>query len=77
MEAVYEQFFLLKHHGGWSLSEAYSLPVGLRRWFVERLQKQFDEEATPTPVPTETAAYTPPASGDDTLSYFAKLAQED
>lgn len=45
MEAVYEQFFLLKHHGGWSLSEAYSLPVGLRRWFVERLQKQFDEEA--------------------------------
>ena len=39
--------------------------------------EQFDEEATPTPVPTETAAYTPPASGDDTLSYFAKLAQED
>ena len=39
--------------------------------------EQFDEEATPTPVPTETAAYQPPASGDDTLSYFAKLAQED
>ncbi len=45
MEAVYEQFFLLKHHGGWSLTEAYNLPVGLRRWFVERLQKQFDDEA--------------------------------
>jgi hypothetical protein len=45
MEGVYEQFFLLKHFGGWSLTEAHSLPVGLRKWFVERLQKQFEEEA--------------------------------
>ena len=33
-----------------------------------------DEEA---PVPTPTAAPTPVATGDDTLSYFAKLASED
>ena len=45
MEAVYEQFFLLKHFGGWSFIEAYNLPVGLRGWFVERLQKQFEDEA--------------------------------
>lgn len=45
MEGVYEQFFLLKHFGGWSLTEAHSLPIGLRKWFVERLQKQFEEEA--------------------------------
>ena len=45
MEGVYEQFFLLKHFGGWSLTEAYNLPIGLRKWFVERLQKQFEEEA--------------------------------
>lgn len=45
MEGVYEQFFILKHFGGWSLTEAYSLPVGLRTWFVERLKKQFEEEA--------------------------------
>lgn len=44
-EAMYEQFFVLKHYGGWSFIEAYNLPVGLRNWFVERLQKQFDEEA--------------------------------
>jgi len=44
MESVYEQFFLLKHHGGWSLIEAYNLPVGLRMWFLKRLQKQFEEE---------------------------------
>ncbi len=44
-EAVYEQFFLLKHFGGWSFIEAYNLPIGLRKWFIERLQKQFDEEA--------------------------------
>lgn len=44
MESVYEQFFVLKHHGGWSLTEAYNLPVGLRNWFVERLKKQFEDE---------------------------------
>ena len=44
MESVYEQFFLLKHHGGWSFIEAYNLPVGLRVWFLNRLVKQFEEE---------------------------------
>ena len=44
MEQVYEQFFLLKYHGGWSFIEAYNLPVGLRHWFVERLSKQFEDE---------------------------------
>ena len=44
MEAVYEQFFVLKYHGGWSFTEAYNLPIGLREWFVKRLSKQFEEE---------------------------------
>ena len=44
MEAVYEQFFLLKYHGGWSFTEAYSLPIVIRNWFVSRLTKQFEME---------------------------------
>ena len=44
MEGVYEQFFVLKYHGGWSLIEAYNLPIGLRNWFVQRLAKQFEKE---------------------------------
>jgi len=44
MEQVYEQFFFLKYSGGWSLTEAYSLPVGLRKWFVDRLVKQLEME---------------------------------
>jgi len=44
MESVYEQFFFLKYSGGWSFSEAYSLPVGIRTWFVERLVKQLEAE---------------------------------
>jgi len=44
-EAIYEQFFLLKHFGGWSFIEAYNLPIGLRNWFVQRLNKQYEEEA--------------------------------
>ena len=45
MHNVYEQFFFLKYSGGWSFSEAYNLPVGLRKWFVERLVKQLEAEA--------------------------------
>ena len=44
MENVYEQFFFLKYSGGWSLFEAYNLPVGLRKWFVDRLIKQLQAE---------------------------------
>jgi hypothetical protein len=45
MEGVYEGFFILKHFGGWSLTEIHSLPIGLRTWFIERLKKQFEDEA--------------------------------
>ena len=44
MENIYEQFFFLKYSGGWSFSEAYNLPVGLRKWFVDRLMKQLEAE---------------------------------
>jgi hypothetical protein len=44
MENVYEQFFYLKLHGGWSFIEAYNLPVQLRNWFVRRLTKHFEDE---------------------------------
>ena len=44
MEGVYELFFALKHHGGWSFIVAYNLPVGLRNWWVRRLKKQFEDE---------------------------------
>jgi len=47
MENVYEQFFVLKYHGGWSFTEAYSLPIKLREWFLKRLvsQKKQEQEA--------------------------------
>ena len=41
---VYEQFFFLKYHGGWSFSEAYNLPIKIRHWFVDRLVKQLNDE---------------------------------
>ena len=44
MENVYEQFFILKYHGGWSFTEAYSLPIRLREWFLKRLIKQKEQE---------------------------------
>jgi hypothetical protein len=44
MEKVYEQLFTMKYHGGWSIVELYSLPIGLRGWFADRLAKQFEKE---------------------------------
>jgi hypothetical protein len=41
---VYEEFFLLKYYGGWSFSEAYNLPVRIRRWFLNRLLRQKNDE---------------------------------
>ena len=34
----------MKYHGGWSFTELYSLPVGLRNWFAEKLIEQKKEE---------------------------------
>jgi hypothetical protein len=44
MEGVYEHFFFLKHFGGWSFTEAYNLPIGLREWFVNRLMQHMEAE---------------------------------
>jgi hypothetical protein len=44
IESVYEEFFILKYYGGWSFTEAYNLPVQIRRWFLEKLVKQMELE---------------------------------
>ena len=44
MEQVYEQFFTLKHYGGWSLTELYSLPIGLRTWWMKRTIDEYEKE---------------------------------
>jgi len=44
IESVYEEFFLLKYYGGWSFTEAYNLPIKIRRWFLEKLVQQMEKE---------------------------------
>ena len=44
IENVYEQFFFLMHFGAWSFIEAYNLPIGLRRWFIHKIKRQFEME---------------------------------
>ena len=44
MEDIYEQFFILKHYGGWSMFEMYNLPVGLREWFLKRTLEEYEKE---------------------------------
>ena len=34
---IYEQFFYMKYYAGWSLFELYSLPIGLRNFYVRML----------------------------------------
>ena len=45
MESVYENFFVLIHYGHWRFSEAYNLPIVIRKWFTDRLLKQFENDA--------------------------------
>jgi hypothetical protein len=56
MENVYEQFFFLKYSGGWSFSEAYNLPVGLRNWFTQRLIAQLEMEKKQLKTPQRAEA---------------------
>ena len=44
IKSVYEQFFYMKYYGGWSLFELYSLPIGLRRWYVQLLSDHKKKE---------------------------------
>ena len=44
IEYIYDQFFALKYYGGWSFFEAYSLPIGLRNWFLEKLKNHIERE---------------------------------
>ena len=44
IEQIYEHFFFLQYSGGWSLTEIYNLPIGLRNWYVKRLVRQLEEE---------------------------------
>jgi len=68
MQDVYEQFFFLKYSGGWSFSEAYNLPVGLRIWFVKRLIKQLEAEREAAEKAQKTA--TKGSSSSQTLNQF-------
>jgi hypothetical protein len=44
MEEIYENFFYMKYYSGWSFTEFYNLPIGLRNWFVKRLSQQIEKE---------------------------------
>ena len=43
-KVVYESIFFLMNRGNFSFSEAYSLPVALREWFVNRIVKDLTSE---------------------------------
>ena len=44
IEGVYEEIFSLKMHGNWSFMEAYNLPVQIRRWFLKRTAKYYEDK---------------------------------
>jgi hypothetical protein len=35
----------MKYYSNWSLIELYNLPVGLRKWYFEKLLSQKEKEA--------------------------------
>jgi len=69
---IYEQFFYMKYYAGWSLFELYSLPIGLRNFYVQMFidLKQKQKEAIDGTVSAQTgdqpnalySSYTPPST---------------
>lgn len=45
--SVYKQFHNMRYYGGWSLIEAYNLPIGLRNFnanlIIQTLEKEREE----------------------------------
>jgi hypothetical protein len=33
------------NHANWTFTEAYSLPVKLREWFIERIMRDLEDKA--------------------------------
>lgn len=38
-----EPTFLLQYYMGFSFTEAMNLPLGIRRWFIERIQRELSK----------------------------------
>ena len=44
MKNIYDVFFSMKLHGGWSFIEAYNLPVGLRDYYFKKLIEHYEKQ---------------------------------
>ena len=44
IQSVYDELFVMKYHGNFSLIESYNLPVQIRRYFLKKLQEQIERE---------------------------------
>lgn len=59
-EIFLEPIFLLMYYCGFSYSEVYNLPVSIRRWYIERVNKELTKgnkdpdnpDAPPEPGPS-------------------------
>jgi hypothetical protein len=45
-ESLLEQFFLLQYHLGMSYSDVRNLPVPYRKWYLDRLVREFEKKST-------------------------------
>ena len=49
-EVYLEYIFILMYHLGFTYKDAYNTPIGIRKWFIDRLAKEFkkaNEQKTP------------------------------
>ena len=44
-ESLLEQLFILQYHLGMSYSDARSLPIPYRQWFIKRLSTEFEKKS--------------------------------
>jgi len=45
-----EELYVLMYYIGFAWSDAYNLPISIRKWFIKRFIKEISKENNPAPV---------------------------
>jgi len=58
IDVIYEPAFLLVYYGGLTLADVFTMPVEVKRWWIERLTKELGqkEDGENAPLPASSRA---------------------
>lgn len=54
---ILEPFFALNTYAGWDWVTFYNMPITIRRWFIKRLNEEFEKSKNDGTAPPSKAAH--------------------